>query len=56
MILQDDELDSMKAASSEQEWNSACDAVKGRRHGEYPPDWYERVILSGLLANVRRNW
>lgn len=41
------ELAQLKAATSSEEWNSICD-----RGGEYPPDWYSKVILSGLISQA----
>lgn len=48
MPLTKDELDLLKSTRTEAERDSACDMIKGDRGGEYPPDWYARVLASGL--------
>lgn len=50
--LTDDEIKQLEAARSEKEWNDACDAVKRTRGGQYPGDWWSRVMVSGLAARV----
>jgi hypothetical protein len=50
------ELWLLEDSTTEQEWDAACDAIKAARRypgttvGRYPPDWYEKVIASGLRA------
>lgn len=53
MNITESELSELKACQSDQQWNDVCDKVKRARGGQYPPDWYPKVILSGLLAQVR---
>lgn len=38
------------------EWNRACDVVKNARGGNYPPNWFEEIMASGLMARVHRRW
>lgn len=43
------EIDALRRAvrlRSEAEWTLAVDGIKAARGGEYPPDWYERVMAS----------
>jgi len=42
--------------NSESDWNRVCDEIKRARNGQYPPDWYQKVILSGMAAMVQINW
>ena len=57
-------LDRLKECRSATEWNSVCDDVKdyatllldSERDGHYPKWWFPDVILSGLMANVSKNW
>lgn len=42
-----DELAALEAATTEAEWNAVCDCVKAARGGEYPADWYEKVLTKG---------
>lgn len=48
-------LNDLKNTKNESEWNAVCDLIK-REHGGYPADWYEKVILSGLMAQVSMGW
>jgi hypothetical protein len=50
MNLTDDEMRMLQEAELPEEWDEACDAVKSARGGQYPPDWYSRVLQSGMLA------
>lgn len=36
------------------EWDSFCDSVKfdSERKGEYPKDWFQKVILSGKATEI----
>ena len=52
MNLTEQELQKLQSATSGEHWNQLCEEVKAARDGEYPPDWYARVILSGLMARV----
>jgi len=56
MNLTDQELEKLKASNSAQEWNSICAEVKRTRNGQYPPDWYPRVMLSGVFLEVQATW
>jgi hypothetical protein len=56
MNLTDEELQNLKDTKSEQEWNNTCDEVKRARGGQYPPDWYAKVLATGLAHEVQANW
>lgn len=49
--ITDDELATLERCRSEPDWNQACERIKAAR-GQYPDDWFERVLLSGLMARV----
>ena len=49
MMLTENELMQLTNAESETEWNGICDRVKAARGGQYPPDWYQKVIATGLV-------
>ncbi len=49
--LTTEETAQLNAASTEDEWNDVCDAVKKARDGDYPPDWYAKVIVGGVMAD-----
>lgn len=54
-MTQQDVIDLMKSSTSESEWNKNCDKVKAHFEG-YPQWWYSVIVLSGLAANVAKNW
>jgi len=56
MNLTDTELTQPKATTCEHEWNNQCDAIKRVRNGEYPPDWFQRMMLSGLMSRIMASW
>jgi hypothetical protein len=47
-----EELDQLKSCKNDEEWGAACRAVKEVRNGQWPPDWYEKVIKPGLIDQV----
>jgi hypothetical protein len=53
--LTQEELDTLKASKSGEEWNAICDAIK-TKHGGYPDDWFQKVIMSGVLVTTSANW
>ncbi len=56
MNLTTKEINSLKATKNESEWNDVCDSIKRARGNQYPPDWWQVVMMSGLAAKVRINW
>ncbi len=47
--LSEAELQKLKACTSNKEWNAACGEVKRVRNGQYPLDWYDVMLASGLV-------
>lgn len=47
---------SLRSCQSEEEWNAACDAIKKDHGGEYPEEWYDEVILSGMADVIMSRW
>jgi len=54
--LTGDEMASLQACRSGHEWHLACAGVKAARGGQYPPDWWERVMASGVARAVEDSW
>ncbi len=57
--ITDQELESLKACQTEADWSKACAAIKDARGGgpnAYPPDWWKRVKLSGLMDRIFARW
>jgi hypothetical protein len=51
-LITESELFMLKETTNAQEWNSACDKIKRARNGQYPEDWYERVMLPGVIREA----
>jgi hypothetical protein len=43
------ELNELDACKTEKEWNATCDKIKAARGGQYPPDWFMKIIASGFI-------
>lgn len=56
MNLTDQEFTTLTTTKSEWEWNNACDAVKKARNGQYPNDWFIKILASGVMATTQLNW
>lgn len=54
--IRDSELELLRSAKSELEWNEIRDMIIASAGGHYPLDWYPKVIASGLAESVRRLW
>ena len=56
--ITEQEIETLEKAMTENDWNNACDKIKGARGGQYPEDLWQRVVLNGVMANFakRSNW
>ena len=54
-MLSAEDLKSLEAAKSASEWNRICDDIK-RKYNDYPSDWFEKVVLSGLADRTQATW
>ena len=55
LTVEKDVVELMEPSKSESEWNKNCDKVKSA-NGDYPPFWYQAIVLSGLLGEVSARW
>lgn len=55
-LLSDEEYQSLVNVTTEEQWDAACDAIKASRDGEYPADWWPRIVGSGLLGLKSLLW
>ena len=53
---QDEVVALMMSSKSESEWNAHCDMVKKACGGDYPPFWYEAIVLSGVMRRTSAKW
>jgi hypothetical protein len=51
-----EEISALKATKSENDWNEQCDKIKAARGGQYPPDWWPLVVMSGLMTEIQCSW
>ena len=50
------EMDMLNKCETAEDWGNACDFIKGRRGGEYPHDWWDRVKMTGLMDKIMSRW
>jgi hypothetical protein len=54
--LSKDELQTLLDAHSEAAWSKACDAIKGARGGQYPFDWFAKILATGFMNAKQKEW
>ena len=50
MNITEQEMSAMVDCKTECEWNDLCDKMKSERGGQYPPDWYAKIIATGFIS------
>lgn len=48
--LTEDDIKELERADSDEQWNVVCDRVKAENGNQYPSDWYEKVIKTGMIG------
>tara|TARA_R100000655_G_scaffold22030_1_gene44834 strand:- start:856 stop:1062 length:207 start_codon:yes stop_codon:yes gene_type:complete len=56
MTLTDEELKSLEACQSGEDWSNATNKIKAARDGMYPDDWWDKVKLSGMMDRIMDRW
>ena len=56
MNITEEELESLDACQSAQDWREACDKIKGVRGHAYPDDWWDKVKLTGMMDRILGRW
>lgn len=54
--LTEEQLTTLSKTTNETEWNAAASSIKAANGGEYPSDWYARVLKTGFLYNMTVKW
>lgn len=55
--LTDAQMETLKSTKSETEWNVATAKIKAEtKGGEFPSDWYARVLASGMMRQMTLKW
>lgn len=47
-----EEIAAFEACKSEGDWNALCNKLKASRDGQYPPDWWTVMKVSGRMARI----
>lgn len=50
--LSEQEIASLEACQSAEEWETLCDAVKAAHGNQYPDDWWPEMRLSGRMERI----
>jgi len=45
-MLTENDIQRLKAAKNETEWNAECDRIKRNNDGDYPGDWFPKVLMN----------
>lgn len=56
MNITDEEITLLLNTTSARAWDAACDAIKTARDGRYPPDWWPKIMQSGLAQDIMSSW
>ena len=56
MNLTEAEMTKLRNTKSESEWNAVCDEIKAARNGTYPPDWFAKMMMTGLMSAIAATW
>jgi hypothetical protein len=56
MNLTEAEMTKLRNTKSKSEWNNVCDEIKAARNGTYPPDWLDKIIITGLILAIPATW
>lgn len=54
--MTDEEFAEICAAQTEVQYHEAVQRIKRARDGEYPDDWWARVVQSGTLRKITARW
>lgn len=52
--LTDAEIQALAACTNYAQFRMTCDAIKHRRGGCYPSDWWQKMLASGLHASIMK--
>lgn len=53
--MTNEEVQQFRETKTEDEWNDLCDTIK-HRYGGYPADWFQKIVISGVMAEAKLNW
>jgi hypothetical protein len=50
------EVERLKATSTADAWQREIEEIKARRAGEYPRDWWPRIVQTGIYTRALARW
>lgn len=50
-MITNTEIELLNSVNTEDAWNDACDTIKQAHGGDYPGDWFRKVLLGGVMAD-----
>lgn len=56
MVITEQEIQKLKDTKNEIQWNAVCYEIKAARDGAYPPDWWPKMMMSGLIDQISKSW
>ena len=56
MNITKEETASLEACQSADDWSVAGGKIKSARNGMYPPDWGDKVKMSGMMDKIMARW
>ena len=54
--ITEEELVKLSETKCNNDWSEVCDDIKSAHGGEYPSDWFAKVMLGGVAAAARARW
>jgi hypothetical protein len=54
--ITESELEMLAGCQTSSDWTRAVTEIKEARNDEYPPDWWQKVKMSGLMDKVLARW
>lgn len=49
-------IDYMEQATSDEDWKARVDEVKRQNYGNYPRNWLPVMIVTGRYAKIMQKW
>jgi len=56
LVLTPEFLSKLRATKNAEEWSVLVKGMLVSNGGDYPTDWFEKVMASGLTAECEKNW
>lgn len=54
--LTNEEINTLAQTKTAEEWSEVSAKIANRRQGNLPPDWIQKVIAGGVVADAAKRW